>query len=454
VGPRPPVSPRPSSLRAEAFEGGLDLRDRSSVWRRFPADKPLKLRTRYAADACDSFNSGRQHCRAQGFKPLFRSTIFEDVGRPEHLGREVLVGVGGINGDFFSDARPQLYVDAANPASGDAPGDRRLDERAFLLWWSGRPIVHDVRQLLLRLARGMIDAVERVRAYQPTQIVGSDFRDGKDPAFDTADAYFQEHPPESLKGKRVKAMFANLAHKGVDVQSVMIAMFTAALGGMMTFEGSHDKDEPSLTVLVLRAFGFTEFSVDATPEEQVTGMTKSVRFFANHAQVMAFTGSLSDEELDIARKCARAMFEGLPEIFEMQAICFGKRAPARILRAFSSMATTHFKATSIIAMAWLLRREGAANALRLVSQIEEALPKAQAMSKLAKAFPQYRKEFLTKNAAQMAALPEETAQQNAGYSQARDVLITQRCPRPASTSRERRNNTEQLSHLARHPRAV
>jgi hypothetical protein len=332
------------------------------------------------------------------------------MDRPE---RRHLPGVRGSVSVFPARAfelAAALY-DAAQPARPDAIGDRRLDERAFLLWWSGKPIVHDVRQLLLRLARGMLDAVERMRAYQPTQIVGPDFRDGEDAAFDTADAYFYEHPPEGLKGKLFKAIFANLARKGVDLQSVMIAMFTAALGGMMTFEGSHDKDEPSLAVLVLKAFGFSQFPSDTAPEDQVVGITQTVSFFANRAQVMAFTQTLSDEELDIARKCARAMFEGLPEIFEMQAICFGKRATARILRAFSSMATAHFKATSIIAMAWLLRREGTAHALRLVSQIEEALPKAQAMSKLAKAFPQYRKELLTKNADRLAALPEETKRQ-------------------------------------------
>lgn len=332
------------------------------------------------------------------------------MDRPE---RRHLPGVRGSVSVFPVGAFQQaaaLY-DAAHSTNPKALGDRRLDERAFLLWWSGKPIVHDVRQLLLRLARGMLDAVERARTYKPTQIVGADFRDGEDPAFDTADAYFQEHPPEGLKGKLFKAMFANLARKGVDLQSVMITMFTAALGGMMTFEGSHDKDEPSLAFLILKAFGFSQFSSDATPEHQVTGITKSVSFFADRAQVTAFTQTLSDEELAIARKCARAMFEALPEIFEAQAILFGKRATARILRAFSSMASTHFKATSIIATAWLLRREGTANALRLVGQIEEALPQAQAMSKLAKTFPQYRKEFLTKNADKLAALPEETKQQ-------------------------------------------
>lgn len=332
------------------------------------------------------------------------------MDRPE---RRHLPGIRGSVSVFPTRAFEQaaaLYDAAHSATSPAATGDRRLDERAFLLWWSGRPIVHDVRQLLLRLARGMLDAIDRMRGYESTEIVGADFGDGEDPAFDTADAYFQEHPPEGLKGSLFKAIFANLARKRADLQSVMIAMFTAALGGMMTFEASHDKDEPSLAVLVLRAFGFSQFSLDTTPEDQVIGITKSISFFASRTQVTEFTLTLSDDELDIARKVAQAMFEGLPEIFEAQAILFGKRATARILRAFSSMATTHFKATSIIAMAWLLRREGTANALRLVSQVEEALPKAKAMSKVAKAFPQYRKELLTQNADRLAALPEETKQ--------------------------------------------
>jgi len=99
------------------------------------------------------------------------------MDRPE---RRHLPGVRGSVSVFPARAFEQaaaLY-DAAHPANPDAIGDRRLDERAFLLWWSGKPIVHDVRQLLLRLARRTFDAVERMRAYQPTQIVGPDFRDG------------------------------------------------------------------------------------------------------------------------------------------------------------------------------------------------------------------------------------------------------------------------------------
>ena len=334
------------------------------------------------------------------------------MDRPE---RKHLPGIRGSVSLFPTQALEQaaaLY-DAAQPtASAAIAGDRRLDERAFLLWWSGRPIVHDVRELILRLARGMLDAVERVRTYQPTPIVGPDLPDDQDPAFDTADAYFQEHPPEGLKGTLFKAMFANLARKAVDLQSVVVAMLTAGLGGMMLFEASHDKDEPSLATLILRAFGFSQFSSDATPEDQANGITTSVSFFADRARVTVFTQTLSDEELDIARKCARAMFEGLPEIFEAQAILFGKRATARIVRAFASMATTHFKATSVIAMAWLLRREGTENALRLVTQIEEALPKARAMCKVAKAFPQHRKALLQENHKQLlAALPAETKEQ-------------------------------------------
>lgn len=333
------------------------------------------------------------------------------LDRPQ---RQHIPGVRGSVSVFPARAFEQtaaLYDAAHAATSSNATGDRRLDERAFLLWWSAKPIVHDVRQLLLRLARGMLDAVERMRAYKPTEIVGADFGDGEDAAFDTADAYFQDHSPEDLKGSLFKAIFANLARKRADLESVMIAMFTAALGGMMSFEPSHDKDEPSLAVLILRGFGFNQFSSQATPEEQVTGMTKTVSFFANRKHVTEFTLTLSDDELDVARKVARAMFESLPEIFESQAILFGKRATARILRAFSSMATTHFKATSIIAMAWLLRREGTANALRLVGQIEEVLPKARAMSKVAKAFPQYRKALLQENREDLASLPEETKQQ-------------------------------------------
>jgi hypothetical protein len=64
MSPRPPGWPRASPLRADAFEGGLDLRDRRRVWRGLSVDERLKLRTGYAADARDPLNTSRLDGRA------------------------------------------------------------------------------------------------------------------------------------------------------------------------------------------------------------------------------------------------------------------------------------------------------------------------------------------------------------------------------------------------------
>ena len=326
--------------------------------------------------------------------------------------RRHVSGVRGSVSVFPSRAFEQAAAlcDAANPKTNDGGGDRRLDERAFLLWWAARPIVHDPRRLLLRFSDRMIQAVEHVRSIKGTPVIGQGAEDS-DAAFDTVDALFQQHPPEHFVGPLFRAFFKNVSRKPENLVSVMIAMATAAVGSMPLFESSHRDGEASLAMLVLQAFGFSEFEREATAEEQVERVLGNVGLYADRMRITEFVLHLRDDELETARRCARAFLEGLPPIVEVHALLFGKRGAARILSAYSRLATTHFKAASVVGAAWLLHQEGSANVVHFIEQIEEAAPKAKALCTLARAFPGHTKLLSPKNAERLAALPEETRQQ-------------------------------------------
>ena len=94
----------------------------------------------------------------------------------------------------------------------------------------------------------------------------------------------------------------------------MIAMATAAVGSMPLFEPSHRDGEASLAMLVLQAFGFSEFEREATAEEQVEKVLGNVGLYADRMRITEFVLHLRDDELETARRCARAFLEGLPPI--------------------------------------------------------------------------------------------------------------------------------------------
>lgn len=334
----------------------------------------------------------------------------ERWSKATHVDRPTRRHVSGVRGSVsYFPARAfgqaaALY-DAGRPLKGsEAVTDRRLRERAFLLWWSGNPIVYDTRQLLLRFARNMLDAVDRMRDQKPTPVIGDD---PGNLAFETADAFVQEHQPQHLKWNLVSAFSDNLAGDRNDLASVMTFIFTGALGGTLVLDPSPCKDEPSLAQLVLQAVGFSEVPSEETPEEQIGGLFEDIDLFADRDRLADFVRYLSDEELSTARQCARVFFEDLPAIFEMQGVLFGKRATARVLKAFCRMTSVPYKAVFVIAMAWLLRKKGSPGALHLLNQIKEEAPKAKGLCKAVKAFPKYRKLFLLKNQARLGALPEE-----------------------------------------------
>ena len=328
-----------------------------------------------------------------------------------HLDRPTRRHVPGLRGSvsvFPAKAFEQasaLYDAAHSATSKPGAADRRLDERAFLLWWSGKPIVHDPRQLLFRLSAPLRNAVQRLGARERVEVVG--LEEDEDRAFDIADAIVQEHSLDRLKGALFGALSANLGHRLERLLSVMTAMTAAALGGMPLLEPSQREDEPSLATLVLEAFGFAQFLSKSSPEDQVEGALRHASIFANRAELESFLCGLTDDELDIARKCARTLFEEWPAVFEAQSILFGKSAMAKILRAYSRLATVGMKASAIVGTARILRQEGRDKVLRFLELLHNEAPKAHAICAAAKAFPKYRKLFTPKNVARLASLPEE-----------------------------------------------
>jgi hypothetical protein len=331
------------------------------------------------------------------------------AGHMDRPQRKHLPGLKGSTSVFPARAFDQaaaLY-DATHPHMEVASTDRRLDERAFLLWWSGQPVARDPRQILLDFASPMLGAIEAVRAYEGATIVDPRPEGDDNAIFDVCEQFFLDHPPDKFKARLFRAFFRNLGRRSDDMFSVMVTIAAGALGFMPLLEPSHHPDEPSLSTLVLRAFGFGEFQLDASPETQVYNVVKNIALFADRQKITEFVLALSDDELETARRCARTFLEGLPPIFESQNLLFGKKALATLLRAFVEMATPGLKATMAIGMAWMLRQELGANALRLAEQIEENAPKSRALCTAARAFPEYRALFSHENLSKLAELPEE-----------------------------------------------
>jgi hypothetical protein len=335
------------------------------------------------------------------------------AGHMERPERRHVAGFRGSLSVFPARAYDQaaaLY-DATRPYSDDVMTDRRLDEGAFLSWWSGRPVAVDPRGLLLDFAAPILNAIDAVRAYEGVTIVDPQ-PDGDDEAiFNACERYFQDHPPDQFKTRLFRAFFRNLGRRSDDMLSVMLTMATSALGAMPILAPSSHTDEPSLAALVLKGFGFAEFQSEDSPETQVYNVLKNVALFADRKRVTDFVFSLTDDELANARRCTRAFLEELPAIFECQNILLGKKATARVLRAFVSMLKAEVKASTVIGMAWILGQGFSGNALRLVEQIEEGAPKARGLCAAVRAFPKDRDLFLSKNLSKLAALPEEKKQE-------------------------------------------
>ncbi|MFY9719071.1 MAG: hypothetical protein WAK16_05440, partial [Candidatus Cybelea sp.] len=310
---------------------------------------------------------------------------------------------------FSADAFEQAAAlcDGAHPETSNAAGDRRMDERVFLLWWESKPIVTDPRQMLLSFASPMLSAIEAVRAYEGGTIVDPQPEGDDDAIFNACEHYFQEHPPHEFKARLFKAFFRNLGRRSDDMFSVMVTMAASALGWMPLLEPSPHPDEPSLAALIRKAFGFGEFESGTSPETQVYHVLKNVAIFANRKRIADFIFSLTDEELAIARRCSRIFLEELPPILECQNILFGKKATATLLRAFVSMITPAIKSVMVIGMAWMMRQGFRENAIRLTDQIEEGAPKARAICIAVRTFPEHRKLFSNKNLGKLKNLPED-----------------------------------------------
>jgi len=301
-----------------------------------------------------------------------------------------------------------LFDAAHARPDNDRDSDRRLDERVFLVWWEGKPIANDPRRMLLNFASPMLASIEAVRAYEGTTIVDPEPDGDDDAIFNACEQYLLEHPPHKFKDRLFGVFFRNLGKHSEDMFSVMVTMAASALGWMPLLEPSHHPEEPSLAALIRKAFGFAEFESDDSDETQVYGVLKNIGLFADRQRITNFVLALTDEELETARRCARAFLEGLPPIFECQSLLFGKKTLAKLLRAFVSMLTAGLKSTMVIGLAWMLRQGFRENAVRLAEQIEEGAPKARALCIVARTFPQYRELLSNRNLTKLAELPEDT----------------------------------------------
>jgi hypothetical protein len=327
------------------------------------------------------------------------------IGRPA---RRHLPGVRGSVSYFEAEAFAQAAAlfDAAQPVKGK--GDRRLDKRAFLLWWSGEGTAQDPRSLLLKTLSPLFKALHRIRTAAQTTIVEPP-SDDNDPSFDAADAFVEQHRGEVIREPVLRATRKNLGGSDSDLVSVMVAGLTIALGGAPVLETSHIEGEPSLASLFAKAFRLQDLPVSegTSPEDQVPELLEPAGIFANRDELETFVRGLSDAEVETARRFARVFVEDMPAIFEAYGILTG-RNPFHGLMQFAARSQPASKAQFVIATAWIMRQNGSANCESIIQQVEQHRSQVQALRMLAEAFPEHRSLLLTRNAKRLAALPEET----------------------------------------------
>jgi hypothetical protein len=325
---------------------------------------------------------------------------------------------------------PQAFEQAA--AMFDASrhvtgGDRRLRVRGFLLWWQGKPIAEDPRALLLKAVAPMLRPIDRIRNEPRTEVINEPPEDDEDIAFDIADAYVSRHAHELARGSVLRRMRRNLGKRSEDVLSVMSALLTAALGGAPILDRPSLPGDDSLAFLVLKSFGGDDFrsmaekaqvngSVPASSQEspraedQIHDILDLAGNLFDRGKLNDFVASLRDEELNAARRYARVLFDDLPVVFESHELLFGKNRFAATTRILSRLPTEAI-AFSVIGVAWLVRVHGGDRFQSIVENIEQARPRAEALCTLARAFPDYRELFLSKNVDRLAALPDDTRQE-------------------------------------------
>lgn len=354
----------------------------------------------------------------------------DKVARPI---RRHVPGVRGSMSVFPAEAFGQAAAmfDAARQGKRRDRGDRRLDERGFLLWWSGKPIAQDPRELVLGAMEPMFKSVEKIRAEERTAVHLESSEADDDLAFDVAEAYVERHGDEPIRNPLTRKVRQNLGRNANDFSSVVTALLTLALGGQPALDASAYEDEPSLASLILKGFAGPAFlslgasgadgqdraakkrgeivgANDVAREEQgLAAFLEPASFLFDRAQMTSFVFGLSYDELNASRKYSRVLLEVMPTVFEANELLVGQNKFAKTLRALAS-APIATKAHNIVGIAWLVRRYGAEPFERICDQYERVYPNARAICTLAKAFPEYRELLLTRNAKRLAALSEET----------------------------------------------
>lgn len=335
--------------------------------------------------------------------------------------RRHVPGVRGSISRFPSHAFEQAAAifDGSNRSSQQGPGDRRLRVRSFLLWWDGRPVAGDPRDIILDAASAMFAVVDRVRNEGRTEIADEP-DDEEFEAFNIAEGYVAAHGHEPVRGRVGKRILRNLARQREDFLSVATTILTAALGGRPLFGGAVVEGETSLEGLVLKAIAadyFTQLVAKVAPpqdgaskpesdEDRVRDIFESVLPMTSAERLQELAHDLSDEELEAARKYSHVLLEDIPTCFQAFEVMYGKNRFAKTVRILADL-PTDVKAYLVICIGALMRKYGRVPFESIAESCRNNMGQAKALCALHKAFPRYRQLFLTRNLNQLAVLPQE-----------------------------------------------
>jgi len=344
------------------------------------------------------------------------------VARPV---RRHVRGLRGSISRFPAEAFDQAAAmfDASRQRSMQAQGDRRMRVRSFLLWWNGKPVAGDPREIIWNAISPMFKTLERLRSSERTLAINSDPMNEDDEAFEIAESYVANHKDEPLRGPVARRLLRNLGRRREDFFSVAITLLQTALGGYPLLGGPSLEGEPSLDSLVLRSLAANEFQKmvrvaatvapnegalkqPTTDETQVEELFEPISVLSDRQGLKELCEGLSDEELETARTYTRMFFEDFPRFFKAFEIVFGKNKFAGTVQILTEL-PTDVRAYFVLCVAWLIREKGREPFDTIAESCNRCRQHTEALLALAKTFPNYRELFLRRNIKRLEALPQE-----------------------------------------------
>jgi len=296
--------------------------------------------------------------------------------------------------------------------------ERRLDELRFFLWWEGYFVDRG------KLRAGMRDTLRKLGAklHVGTEALKRAAKK-EEPDPDLVPAVAAERLAGNLAGTSrfplVRLMRRNLRRQKADVLSALMVLAQLVLGVTPIFgDALNELGEMTPEKSLFVGAGLAPATAvgpggtppwipggaatlpDALAEVEKIGI-------ADVPQLAQLVEEASNDEFDQARIAARFLIEDMPVFVKGFSVLFGRDVMGLGFFAHFDRVSTTEKILLIPLFITMNRRFGTAWIDGLRVGMQQARPQAEALSAIARSFPQYKNYFTLDVAQKLAALPEK-----------------------------------------------